>query len=240
MAQGAPQLQFDFAWRDAAALEADLTVLCGRPVHVTVTDNTSSMSTVRHDPKTGAVTLRIHRMFLYADPAVVRALAQWIKRPKCKRNGPIVDRFIREHRHLIRERKPNAVRLITEGEHHDLQAYYDEVNAQEFDGAVNTPITWGRRPTRRRRRSIRFGSYSVQDNLIRIHPFLDAPFVPQYFVRYVVFHEMLHAHLGIEEPETGRRRIHTPEFNAREREYADYERAAAWENNSRNLRRLLR
>ena len=36
------------------------------------------------------------------------------------------------------------------------------------------------------------GSYSVEDRLIRIHPTLDRPDVPRYYVAWIVYHEMLH------------------------------------------------
>ena len=94
--------------------------------------------------------------------------------------------------------------------------------------------------TRRRRRSIRFGSYSPGPRLIRIHPLLDQDFVPRYFVRYIVFHEMLHAHLGLVESPSGRTLSHTHEFNQIERAYPDFHRAEAWQRNSANLRKLLR
>ena len=121
-----------------------------------------------------------------------------------------------------------------------MNRYFEEVNRAEFDSSIDAPITWGRLPTVRRRRSIRLGSYSADDHLIRIHPHLDQAFVPEYFVRYIVFHEMLHAHLGIETGPTGRRRIHTREFNVRERAYADFARAVAWQDDPANLNRMLR
>src|SRR5690606_9202221 len=110
----------------------------------------------------------------------------------------------------------------------DLQQLYDEVNRTEFEGAVDCGITWGRLPTRRRRRSIRFGSYSPKEHLIRIHPYLDQAFVPAFFVRYIVFHEMLHAVMGIEELPSGRRAIHPPAFKRREEQYPDFARAVRW------------
>ena len=64
--------------------------------------------------------------------------------------------------------------------------------------------------------------------------------MPDFFVRYIVFHEMLHAELGIETSPTGRRCIHSRAFNRRERQYADYARASAWDKQPANLRRLLR
>src|SRR5690606_25166299 len=143
-----------------------------------------------------------------------------------------------QHRYMIRSRREG--RLVTEGLFHDLQRLYNEVNRLHFGNEVRARITWGRMPPSRRRRSIRFGSYTVEDNLIRIHPLLDQDFVPRYFVRYIVFHEMLHAHLGVKEASNGRRCVHTREFRERECAYPGYEEALAWQNNPANLRKLLR
>jgi predicted metal-dependent hydrolase len=95
-------------------------------------------------------------------------------------------------------------------------------------------------PRKRRRRSIRFGSYVPQEDLIRIHPLLDQPFVPEYFVRYIVFHEMLHAYLGRSEGLSEHALSHSPEFRQMERAYPDYVCAQAWENSRGNLAKLLR
>ena len=68
-----------------------------------------------------------------------------------------------------------------------------------------------------------------------MNPVLDARNVPRYYVEFVLYHEMLHAWMhkaGREEDRgngKGRRLVHTPEFNRRERMFRDYARAAAWE-----------
>ena len=64
--------------------------------------------------------------------------------------------------------------------------------------------------------------------MIRIHPLLDAPFVPTWFLEYVVYHEMLHAVVPEEIDEHGRRRVHTREFYRRERKFHCYYRARRW------------
>ena len=63
-----------------------------------------------------------------------------------------------------------------------------------FDGLVDARICWGSegRARGRKRSTIKLGSYSAQEQLIRIHPRLDQPFVPRYFISFVIFHEMLH------------------------------------------------
>jgi predicted metal-dependent hydrolase len=231
--------QLEFSWKDESALRRELERLTGHTVALIVTDNTSTMMTVKRDKSGGGFKLRIHRMFLQADPRVIRALGDWVRRPRSGESGAVIDEFIRKHRHLIRRRRPNEI-LITEGIHHDLREMYDTLNRKHFQGAVTAGITWGRMPPSRRRRSIRFGSYTAEDRLIRIHPLLDQAFVPDYFVRYIVFHEMLHAYLGLGKATNGRRCVHSPEFRRREQRYPDYDRAVEWQSSASNLRRLLR
>ena len=89
----------------------------------------------------------------------------------------------------------------------------------------------------RRRRSIRLGTYSFDERLIRVHPKLDEAWVPHFFVRFIVFHEMLH-HVEPARETRSRTEFHTPAFRARERAYPEYERSIAWER--ANLRQLLR
>jgi hypothetical protein len=74
--------------------------------------------------------------------------------------------------------------------------------------------------------------------VIRIHPLLDQPFVPRWFLEYVLYHEMLHSVVPEEVDSTGRRRIHTQEFYRRERAFPRYHRARRWE--TENLARCLR
>ncbi|MDX9972943.1 MAG: hypothetical protein RBU21_08140 [FCB group bacterium] len=231
--------QLEFSWKDESALRRALERVTGRKVALIVTDNTSTMMTVRRDRSSGELKLRIHRMFLQADPGVIRALGDWVKRPRDGTSGAVIDEFIRKHRHLI-HRRHRSDTLVTEGLHHDLKEMYDFLNRRFFNGTVTARITWGRMPPSRRRRSIRFGSYTAEERLIRIHPLLDQAFVPDYFVRYIVFHEMLHAHLGLGRANNGRRCVHSAEFRRCEMAYPDYEKSVAWQSLPANLRRLLR
>ena len=230
----------EFAFRDPAMLHRELEDRTGLKLEIVVTDNSHTVMSVKRHPLRGTTAVRLHHMFLGANAGVVHALAAWLLKPSCRKSGAEIDAFIREHRHLVRKRPATSRRLSIEGSFFNLRALYEDVNRDHFEGTIKTAITWGRRPGPGRRRSIRFGSFSVEENLIRIHPFLDSEHVPAFFVRYIVYHEMLHAHLGIEESETGRRRIHTAEFKRIERTYPDFARAEAWQSKASNLRRLLR
>ena len=164
----------------------------GKTLELRLTDNHYSMISVRR--KQDGYRLRLHHMFVGAGARVVRALARYVVHND-RRASALLGEFIEEHQHVIRKqvRAPRQVRLRTAGQHHDLQAIYDRLNAHRFDGKLEARITWGPVSDRkRRRRSIKMGSFAVEDRLIRIHPALDQAIVPEYFVSWIVFHEMLH------------------------------------------------
>lgn len=228
---GVPQLE-------AERLRAQIAARYGGELHLRVTDNRSTLMSVKYARLDNSARLSLHRMFLHAGPEVVAALGHWVKHPRSRRHAEVIDSFMREHRHLIAPRPVRERALRTQGQYHDLRELFDEVNAAEFGGRVDARITWGKMPPQRRRRHIRLGSYSQEEHLIRMHPLLDAAAVPVFFVRYVVFHEMLHADLGIAEVD-GRRRAHTREFRERERAYADFHAAEQWLADPRNLALVL-
>lgn len=129
--------------------------------------------------------------------------------------------------------------LEEEGKYFDLRAMFDQLNARYFGGRLRGyKVVWGRRRRRRPKDYFIFGTIQEEDRIIRINPRLDQPFVPAWFLRYVLYHEMLHAFVPDEVTPNGRRRIHTEEFNRREREFRGYARARRWE--EENLARFLR
>lgn len=219
-------------------LQTELERRSGMRVQLRITNNRSTVMSVKFGHGGMSARLSLHHMFVQAPPEVVAALAHWVKHPRSRKHAALLNGFIREHNHLIAPRKERAVPLATRGKVYDLRAIFDEVNAAEFGGRVDARITWGKMPPLRRRRSIRFGSYSPQEHLIRMHPLLDDAAIPAFFVRYIVFHEMLHADLGIEERD-GRRVIHSKAFLARERAYADFAAAERWMANAKNLALVL-
>jgi hypothetical protein len=225
---------------DRVAVALSLYLPPGKTLELALTNNHYSMISVRR--KADGYRLRLHQMFVDAAPRVVRALARYVVHND-RRASTLLGEYIEDHQHIIRkqERRPRHIKLRTAGRHHDLQAIYDRLNGQMFGGALEARITWGpgavQRDGIRRRRSIKMGSFAVEDRVIRIHPALDQENVPDFFVAWIVFHEMLHGKHEVRRT-NGRRRFHTAEFLAEERTFPDYDRACAWE--KANLDRLLR
>lgn len=202
---------------------------------VVLTDNVHTMLTVKRGH--GVLTFRMHHMFVDAPSVVVRALAAYAQ-SKDREASEVLRKFIDANEVKIRARtgmRPVAVDV--EGKFHNLQAMFDRLNAAYFSGRIRARITWGPRTKRKRRReSIRLGSYTVEDELIRIHSVLDAADVPAWFVEWIVYHEMLHEVHDMPIVD-GRRVYHTPAFRRAEAQFEHYAECVMWER--ANLERLL-
>lgn len=200
----------------------------GREISLTVTDNSTSMLSVKTKGK--AVSVRLHRIFLEAGANVVDEIAEFIK----KRGGktPHIRDFIRGKRDILKKKVPRRLNAVTRGRYYDILNIYESINREYFEEKVSASITWGTKSPRRAVRRRTLGSYSSHSHMIRINPILDIERVPPYFVEFIVYHEMLHACLGVKN-KNGRRSVHSKEFRELERRFRDYEKAMAWEKKSR-------
>ena len=198
----------------------------GRP-RVVFTDNLHTMLSIKRGQ--GVWTLRMHRMFAMAPPGVLRAVAHYAQ-TQDRRAAALLRRFIDHNEALIRpQAEPRPQVIDVQGANHNLQAIFDELNARYFDGAITARITWGPRTRRKAgRESIKLGSYSVEEELIRIHPVLDAADVPHFFIAWIIYHEMLHEVHDMPVVD-GRRVYHTPEFRRAEARFERYAEAVLWE-----------
>ncbi|MEL6186203.1 MAG: hypothetical protein AAFU79_16375 [Myxococcota bacterium] len=217
-------------------VEAFLRSLIGPKVMVQLTENRSTM--VSYSRKKGVLYVRLHAIFGDAPDHVLGAVGCYVteNRPGPK-VGWMIDQWIEAHRHLVKK-EGRGLRILPRGEVHDLKLIYDRLNTEYFRDRVKSRITWSVAAKKQRRSSIRMGSYSEDEQLIRIHPALDQAFVPEYFVASQVFHEMLHELHGAHEAADGTRRVHTPAFRKDEAKFRDFQKARAWE--AQNLPRLLR
>ncbi|OGP19888.1 MAG: hypothetical protein A2054_01835 [Deltaproteobacteria bacterium GWA2_55_10] len=214
--------------RDLRSLKVFLEKASARLLDLVITDNSSRMVSVKGALR--AISLRLHRIFLSAPDEVLSELASFLSLRTKK--TPAITRFIRERRADI-DAKPRRVRVRTKGKSHDLKEVFDRVNNEYFDASVAASITWSRRqPGRVRRRTL--GSYSFSSKTIRINPILDSPAVPPIFLEFIVYHEMLHAILGVER-KSGRSIIHSRDFRKKEKEFRGFEAATKWEKANRHL-----
>ena len=115
---------------------------------------------------------------------------------------------------------PHRIPLpIPELTHHHLASLAAEVHRTYFFKYPPLPVRWGQQITRKKRRSIRLGSYNHHTTEVRIHPILNKPGVPAFFIQSVIYHEYLHHVLG---PHHNRR------FHQHERLYRYHRESQEW------------
>ena len=123
-------------------------------------------------------------------------------------------------------------KLRTKGAVHDLRPLF-EAEVQRVQSVSpfehEAHVGWGRWPGRPPARSLRLGScIGGPPQVVRIHPVLDHDTVPDWFVGFVLYHELLH--LRFPPVRQGRRRIvHPKSFLQAERRHPRYAEATAWE-----------
>jgi hypothetical protein len=183
--------------------------------------------------RAGRVFVRISDLLEAAPPEVIRALAYLLVARLFSRKAPrheeliyrayAFDPEILRASELARKQRGRKVISSATGRVYDLEKLFSRLNRRHFDGEMSKPVlTW----SQRRARSI-LGHHDAAHDTITISKMLDSPDVPEWFVEYILFHEMLH----IKHPARiirGRRYYHTAAFRAEEQRYPGYQQAQEW------------
>ncbi len=222
------------AWLgQARALEALLASRSPKRFRVVVTGNRVRLVSVRSAPP--GLEVRVSERILAQGERALEIVTGFVLDDPGGRQAM---------RDLIEELPPpspsrrRAPRLRPNGRTHDLQALLEAESMRAFGETTSVGVTWGtRRRMSRTQRSIRLGSYTAEQNMIRIHPLLDQPAVPSWFVGFVLYHELLHHRLGMGEEPRARYR-HPPAFRAAEKLHPRFSDSRAWERTV--LPRLMR
>ncbi len=189
------------------------------------------------------LTVLLNEGFALAPLDVRDALARWLRAGRrAQRATERLQDFLDELARGLPPPKERVVRVDLRGRQHDLGEIAGELLVHEFNpdllAELGLRITWGRRGPRKSVHSLELGSFDPRTRVVRIHPVLDQPAVPRFFVRYVLFHELLHAVFEPRRRGSGRACIHGADFRHKERAYSDYARAMDWQ--ARHIHALLR
>lgn len=183
--------------------------------------------------RSGRVYVRISDIFKNAPMEVHRALAFiLVARLLRKRTPETHERVYRAYAYspqvlraldLTRRQRGRKVVSSARGRVYDLDKLFQRLNRRHFDDELEKPVlTWSQRRTRRI-----LGHHDAAHDTIVISKTLDDADVPEWFVEYVLYHEMLH----IKHPARlikGRRYYHTNAFRAEEQRFPYYEQAQRW------------
>ncbi|MDI6796406.1 MAG: hypothetical protein QMD09_05660 [Desulfatibacillaceae bacterium] len=223
-----------------------LAALCKGPIQVDFTFNRASL--LRASLVRGVIKIRIQHAFRAADDNTLKALADFVQKPESSSQA-ILKGFVQSRSELIcffaekaqsgqcaqveyvPEKLLNGRELKPQGRHKNLEKVLAKVADDYRLDAKGIGIFWsqGREIAGPKRRSIRFGSFNSKNRTIRIHPVLDSPVVPDFFIEFIVYHELLHAIFPPTKKPQERRSIHTGQFKQRERLFARYDEAIAFE-----------
>jgi SprT-like family protein len=183
--------------------------------------------------RSGRVYVRISDIFKSAPTGIHRALAfilvaKLLSRP----TADVHERAYRDYAYsaqilrasdIARRRRGRKVISSSRGMAYDLEKMFTRLNRRYFGGALERPtLTWSQRRTRRI-----LGHHDPVHDTIVISKTLDARDVPEWFVEYILYHEMLH----IKHPArliNGRRYYHTNAFRAEEQRFPQFEEAQTW------------
>jgi hypothetical protein len=183
--------------------------------------------------RAGRVHVRLSDLFAAAPPEVVRALAYILVSRILSRKPPVAhERVYRSYAlspqvlrasELARRQRGRKLLTSPHGKVYDLEKMFARLNRRYFEEQIEKPtLTWSRRQAR----SI-LGHHDAAHNTITISKTLDSSNVPEWFVEYILFHEMLH----IKHPASlvnGRRRYHTVAFRTDEQRFRRYREAQEW------------
>jgi hypothetical protein len=158
--------------------------------------------------------------------AIITILAcKLLHRRSPKKSSQIYEHFRKEPQisDAVNERRLRKGRKNFSGHagaHHSLYELYLEVNRDYFNNQIEIrQIGWGQRRSR-----ARLGHYDPVHHTIMLSPILDSPEVPGFVLRFIVYHEMLHAIFeGV--PCHDKHRHHPPEFRRTEKAHPDFMKA---------------
>ena len=183
--------------------------------------------------RSGRVFVRLSDIFQTAPPEVVRAIAfllvaRLLSRKVPKAHEQIYRAYafspqVLRASDLARQKRGRKVITSAQGKVYDLDRMFARLNRHYFQSELEKPVlTW----SKRRARSI-LGHHDSVHNTITISKTLDSTDVPEFFVEYILYHEMLH----IKHPArliNGRRYYHTAAFRAEEQRFPRYQASQEW------------
>lgn len=204
----------------------------GIKLRLKINDNRSTMLSVKWEPDCTKVSL--HRMFLKAPLNVMQALACYLK-GEHKKLAPSIKAYIEHNlQRLDYSHELDLTKLQTKGHVYDLEEIYLYLNRKYFDEPLGLHITWFGERRRRICKRVTFGLYHDPLRLIKVNCLMDNSHFPDYFVAYVIYHEMLHYVCPTYVDESGYKHIHSKEFKEREKEFEYFKKAQQWIRDNQN------
>jgi hypothetical protein len=195
--------------------------------------------------RSGQVYVRLSDLIKDCPPEVMRSLAFVLVARLLGKKVPVVhERVYRDYSltpavmrssDIARRHRGRKMISSAHGNTYDLEKMFSKLNRRYFDSGLEKPIlTWSQRKTR----SI-LGHHDRVYETITISKSLDSSQVPDWFVEFILYHEMLHIKHAARMI-NGRRYYHTSAFRLDEKRFAKYDDAQRWLEQVARQRRVPR
>ncbi len=186
--------------------------------------NTRYLYKGMHTPRHIKITL--NEAFIGAPPTVLENLVHLSMEGRDQKKLDTIRQYTRQpaflhdyealHSHQTRIKAP-------EGNYFNLLTVFERVNKEYFAGGLSLPkLGWSSRKSLKK-----FGHYRLDTDTLVISKSLDSTHVPNYVIDFVMYHELLHKHIGAIR-QNGRMRAHTSEFRAAEKKFRFYQEATTF------------
>jgi hypothetical protein len=177
--------------------------------------------------------VRLSDLFAEAPPEVIKALASILLSKLFRKRVPapsihLYRRYVnsiemKEKSLITRSERGRKLLSKPQGRFYDLSNLFDALNKEYFQGEVSeVELGWSLRRSRRI-----LGHFDPSHRSITVSKIFDAHQVPEMVVRYILFHEMLHAKFASSANDNLKTR-HSRQFRLEEKKFVEYERANAW------------
>jgi hypothetical protein len=172
-------------------------------------------------------TLNISESFIHSSDQVLTAVLQTALHQKNTTASEIIRKFsLSEECSDVLLELDLIAQIATEtaqGNIYNLDHLFSSINHQYFAGTMSKPrLMWSNILSHRK-----LGHYERTRDRIVISKILDHERIPQYLIEFILYHELLHKHHGIQWL-NGKCMVHTPEFKRSERKFSQFEEAGTF------------
>ena len=171
--------------------------------------------------------IQLSEGFIAAEKELIRSVMESVLIKKTPETKNLIRRFANSeaYREIILELDLIA-QVFSEnaqGEHYDLDELFTVVSQEYLDSSFVKPrLCWNSILTTRK-----LGHYESARDRVVLSPSLDRKEIPSFVVEFVLYHELLHKHHGVEWL-NGKRMVHTPAFRRSEKKFRCYDQAIAF------------
>ncbi|MBH8565486.1 M48 family peptidase [Nostoc sp. CENA67] len=171
--------------------------------------------------------IMISEGFINAPKVVLQALVESALFGKNQQNTQLIRSFVNTEGYTnVVSELDLIIEVVAEnpqGKFYNLDELFNKINHEYFAASLAKPrLAWSRINTYRK-----FGHYETARDRVVMSLTLDNPKVPEFVVKFVLYHELLHKYYGTKLVH-GKKMVHTKEFRASESQFKSYDEASRW------------